>query len=608
MIPSAAFSRWLLALVPVVLASASLAYGSSFDLDAFDSAELALAAVSAGLAHPPGQPLHTMVGWLLTRGPWRPLSALAWLSIAPSVLTFALAIRAARREGEPVRAWLPWTAGLLLLVVGLGPVRDVSTRVEVYALAAALTVGAMLVTRGPRGIEPSSSLWAGLLWGLAGAVNPVIAAQGTWGVLAPVLARRRWGALAIVALSALFAVAVSYAYAFAAGARETRTLVWSAPSDLRSLGAVMLARDFAQNVSLGPSTFARNALAFVLDLTRSGVGVLLVVGFWGLVRRRDEVRDPWAAALIFAAALGVAMVAANVPYLKQNPDYGGYVLVPLALAVAGALRAAHGVSPTGRTALGGVLALVGLASAWTHGRPAGSVRAVAVRALEGCPPRAIAVLGADHLLFPALYLQTIEGVRPDVTVINPGWASSSWAWRWSLAKDPTLRVDLRPGLGRIRRLEQTLRDRAQGRAVLVERVESLALARRTGDSGRVCPLGMLWSTAEGCAGPSARSTVRTADFLRAASEQARARGAIWDRRVLWFSGASLGDGARALGCAGVAARLYAATLGERLPGPVASGCGSEPRVERESPDLLSIDEPVLRARLLRAMEDSSARR
>jgi hypothetical protein len=600
--------RWAWGLVPVALASGSLAYGASFDLDAFDSSELALVAVSGGLGHPPGQPVHTMLGWLLTRGPWRPLTALAWLSIAPTVLAFVLASRAVRGERASDRSGLVFASACLLLCVGLGPVRDVASRVEVYALAAALAVGAMSIARSPRGLDPRGAVSVGVLWGLAGAVNPVIAAQASWGVLAPSLALRRGRTLATVALAALFAVAASYVYPFAVRSREVHTLVWSAPSDAGSFVALILARDFSQNVSLGPAGFARNALSFALDAARSGVGVLLAVGLWGLARRRGGARDPWLGALAFATAVGGAMVASNAQYLQENPDYGGYLLLACALAFAGVLRAADDASVRARWLLSAGCAALGLAGAWAHGRPAGAIRSVAARALEGCPPRAIVVLGSDHLLFPALYLQAVEGVRPDVTVLNPGWASSSWAWRWAMTKDPSLRVDLRPGLGRVRRLEGALRARAPERPVLAERVESLALARRPEDPLQVCPRGVLWSTAEGCGDARSRSTVGTVEFLRVASAQARARRARWDQRALWSVGISLGDGARALGCAGLSARIYAASVGERAPSTIVARCGNAPWIERDPPGFLQIEDAPLRARLARAVEAASGPR
>ena len=82
----------------LIAATCSLAAGSGFDLDAFDSAELALAAVTRGLGNPPGQPLHAALGWLLTRLPAPPLATLALLSIVPIALTCAAGVRRGDRK------------------------------------------------------------------------------------------------------------------------------------------------------------------------------------------------------------------------------------------------------------------------------------------------------------------------------------------------------------------------------------------------------------------------------------------------------------------------------------------------------------------------------
>jgi hypothetical protein len=438
-----------------------------------------------------------------------------------------------------------------------------------------------------------------VLWGLAGATNPVVAAQGAWGVLAPLVAQRRWRSIALTTASALVSVCASYGYAFAAKARETQTLAWSAPTTARELRDLILARDFAQNVSLGVAGWLSNALAFSWDLARSGAGLFVLAGLLGLGLRRDGRRDPWLGALAFSTLVGVAMVAANARYRADNPDYGGYVLVSCALATAGVLRALATSPRTAQLAGAFGLAALGLWSALAHGRPAGSVRALAQRALDAAPPRAIEVLESDHLLFAVLYLQTVEGVRTDVTVLNPGWASSSWAWRWALARDAALRVDLRPGVGRERRLALALRERAPARAVLAERLTWLSQA----DAGRAgprpfCPRGLLWSTREGC-DERARSTADAVAFLRAAGAQARASRARWDERVLLYSAASLGDGARAVGCAGVAARVYAGALDAPAPS-IARGCGTPADPSADALDLLDLRADDLRARLARA--------
>src|SRR5690606_6885977 len=39
--------------------------------------------------------------------------------------------------------------------------------------------------------------------------------------------------------------------------------------------------------------------------------------------------------------------------------------------------------------------------------------------LRTLPPDAIYISGSDHANFPVIYLQAVEGLRPDVTLVNP---------------------------------------------------------------------------------------------------------------------------------------------------------------------------------------------
>lgn len=530
-----------------VAACASLAWGAGFDLDPFDSAELALAAVTHGLAHPPGQPLHTLLGWLVTRVPWHPLALLAWLSIAPAA---ALPLVAARDVRE-VRG-LRWMVAVLVFAA-LPSVRSVACRIEVYALAALFALLAFRVARKQRA---SSDLLAGLCAGLAACANPVIAAQSL-GAL--VLAMRGgWKSRVMVALRmGLGAVAglAPYLYVLNVRGREAHTLVWGAPSDAHEWTRLLTAADFARNVSLTPRVLAANLARLALDLVGNGALVVLLVALVMLSRRASRnVRE--LAALAVACALGVLMLAANVPYRSGNPDYGGYLLVPLALAMATLFTPAREACPAFPFArvlypLAGALA-VGVVL--VHPRPRGVTRRLATEALVAAPPHAIVVLASDHLLFPALYLQRVEGLRDDVTILNPGWSSASWAWQWAHAHDPTLRIDLTPGIGGSARLVRAVRSREAGRAVLAE---SPAMLRAFADGG-VCVRGVLWSSSEGCVGVR-RWYQRTRALI--ASTAPRRDEDSWDARLVFFTARTLGDGLRTLGCESMAGLLYAAAWG-----------------------------------------------
>src|SRR6476469_6630019 len=76
--PTSAGSLWLPLRAPTAAWAATLALfvylvaTMARDLSLYDSGELALAAVQLGLGHPPGQPLHTLLGFALSHIPWVP--------------------------------------------------------------------------------------------------------------------------------------------------------------------------------------------------------------------------------------------------------------------------------------------------------------------------------------------------------------------------------------------------------------------------------------------------------------------------------------------------------------------------------------------------------
>jgi hypothetical protein len=97
------------------------------------------------------------------------------------------------------------------------------------------------------------------------------------------------------------------------------------------------------------------------------------------------------------------------------------VAAALALALlAGGLAA--GERPAWRRSRAAVDAPHRLAEAW----------------LAQTPPDAVLVVESDHLVFPLMYLQAVEGRRPDVLVFNAGFGASRWYWRWLWATHPTL--------------------------------------------------------------------------------------------------------------------------------------------------------------------------
>ena len=118
-----------------------------------DSGELILAAWSGGVAHAPGFPLYTALGWLWSH--LLPVGRIAWrLNLFSAVcgalaggLTYALALRTLR-EGttEVVTANTVVAAAIGALALGLGrTVWTWATVAEVYTLTLAIAAAILLL-------------------------------------------------------------------------------------------------------------------------------------------------------------------------------------------------------------------------------------------------------------------------------------------------------------------------------------------------------------------------------------------------------------------------------------------------------------------------------
>ena len=438
------------------------------DLSLYDSGELALAAVQLGLGHPPGQPLHTLLGFALAHLPGIPaLASVSLASAAPGALTLIAAASLAQslcgdRGARASERAVPW----LLAIVALHPLLwEPATRVEVYALTTFFAVWALARLAAPLPSDPAraarepvaSVFSAGVALGLSASANPLIAACAGAAVAPGILQRIARRQLPARALGwALLGGALGllpYAYVPLVAGRDD-VMVWGAPRDLHSLWSYLSLQDYAHNHELTVALWLEHLIAWLLFALERGLLPPLALGLIGSFMFAG--RTPLGrVALPALLLLLIAKVAFNVVWNLDVPDYNGYVSAGLWGCSAGACAFVVHVSARGRMLAAYALALV-LAVGALAAAPSVPVRtrhrdrvarALAERVLKEAPPRAIVIAFADHFAGSLFYLQEAERQRPDVVVLAWGLASSSWHWQRIERQHPDLAAFALKGKG-----------------------------------------------------------------------------------------------------------------------------------------------------------------
>ncbi|MCB9544522.1 MAG: DUF2723 domain-containing protein [Myxococcales bacterium] len=538
------------------------------DLVWFDSGELALVGAQLGLGHPPGQPLYTVILHGFSRLPGLdPLVGMNLLS-ALCAAACALPADALLRRAVGLSAWPRLLA--LLAVGGLAPVWDQATRIELYALATLLVL--TLVAAGHRTILGGGGgalAWLGLgaLAGLAAGVNPVFALGGALGVgvaALPVLKpRRRLGvAVGAAALGAVAMVGLCYLYVWQVRDR-TDTLVWGPLETGGDWLRYLAGADYAGTEHGAWGKAPGHLVDWATWLVGQGAlpVVMLGVAGWTVATGLRRHLALWAIPFL----VGAAFTFTYGTFYPEIPDYNGYQMPALWLGAMGLGGLLRWVQPRRATALGAVLLVsvlvTGERPVWARSRAGIDLpRTLATAWLTAAPPRALLLVESDHLVFPLMYLQAVERQRPDVVVLNVGFANSSWYWRWLFASHPDLpRIALAaPSVPeRLRRLID-----AAGRPVMAETV---AWAFHL----RMAPCAATWGFALGVDCATVRDDAPAFhDQLRAALNGAEGEDPI-SFRVVALLGAQRAEGLWFLGDASLALQALRAGIpeGERLPVP-----------------------------------------
>lgn len=499
-------SHWLDALAFGLPAALALACAGN-DMGDYDSPELAAAGSELGVTHPPGHPLWVLfaasarVLFPLGSVPWR-LSALSALCLgALGVLVlrcaYALCSLADPESRFPRARALSSLASSLAVTLGVAVFRQ-ATRVEVYALAAALSVVPLaLVTlpRSPDSSAPRRLRVGALVLGLALCNHHFIALTACLPLAllaAEVLREGDAGRLrrALRLLPPfLFGLLALAPYALVALRADSPGSL-PRPHTPAELAYVISARTYARNMGSAVPGSLASRFTDVLDWVSNSLtspGLLFALAGLYLGLRSAPTRAPSLAALSVLAP--VLFARAWLGFVRDNPDAAGYLApalatlgVTLALFPLGALAAItdapaapKGPGPVGRLVLRALLVL----GPWLLA-PSLALRARAASAPDRVhtatiltsallspaqsPPRSILFLEQPETIFRVHYAQRTEGERPDLTVVPLPLLGYPGLVAHLLRSDPALdavlaRYLLRPDRGLDPRATSTLASR-----------------------------------------------------------------------------------------------------------------------------------------------------
>lgn len=274
-----------------------------------DTTELALAAASLGIGHPPGQVIHAQLGHLATLIPFGDVAfRVTCLSIFSLVFAVGLLITLVDRlRGKG----FDWSLALWIPPLLAPMMTTQAVRCEVYALAFFLLVAAVWLGTLP-GRNRQAAGW--FIWGLAAVVHPVIAAAGL-----PLLVRRSsigsalWAGWAACSLAYLPVRAWANAAWNFGDPRTLERFSWFVRGKLyKAYDRPSLGQAWEHVIDIG-ILLGRNVSLLML--------ILAVVAIWLFRNRPASILRT-----VLSAFLSILPLAAMGNFYAENPDAWGYLL------------------------------------------------------------------------------------------------------------------------------------------------------------------------------------------------------------------------------------------------------------------------------------------
>lgn len=402
-----------------------------------DGGEMITAAYVLGVAHPPGFPLHTLLGKVMTLLPW---GSVAWRVNLLSALCDATA--AALLASAVYRATRSAPCGIL---AGLGfafssVVWPYAVTAEVFALnnlfAAGLVALSVLALEEPRRWLVPTAFWCGL--GLSNHQTLVFYAAPLGLVLLVKVRRELTPRLAIYAALAAACGLLPYAHLWIAG-RAQPLLAWGNTSTLKGVFDHILRVDYGSlNLgSLEVTEAPRLGPRLVILWSRFGlstfwVGPVLVGAALVSLRRPDRrFAALWLCAVVFYVLVFDSLAnlrLGDLLHVTVEDRFTQQTVVALSALMGIGLAAA-----TGRVrvlswlvGLGLPIALVVANHSAMDQRGNVFFEHYGEAILTSMPRDAILLITSDEAVGSVNYLQLVRGVRPDVRVIPTGHLQQPW--------------------------------------------------------------------------------------------------------------------------------------------------------------------------------------
>jgi len=426
-----------------------------------DSGELALAAVTLNVTHPPGYPLFCLAGRLAQLLPLgcpafrvnllTALSGAASVTLVHSITRTFLARLGRRSVAVPLLA--------AFLALSLPPLFHQSTQAEKYAPYAVLALLAVRTfLEGDR--QPYMVVFS---FALALAHHPM--ALFLFPLLWP--ARRLARDLPSLALAVslvLLPLSVKVLYPAmraspAALSAEPTLFPWGEPAQARNLANYLAVRQYGGRFTRSPVSFVARLAPQVAQYPLRMTFVVTAAALIGAA-----LAAPIAPGLVFPllAVIPLHWLLAGSMSLDLHLTPQFHLVPQLMLVVFAAAAAALLPCLVGPALLGLLLAAGIMAgsralpldakdrdfSAWDYNR--------SLLALS--PPHAALLAGMDNDLFPLRYLSLLEGERPDVVVLNSPFFSTTSSLSGAMrGAPPDLVLPPGPDLGPYEAFRQLLR-------------------------------------------------------------------------------------------------------------------------------------------------------